>query len=114
MKNGIVHDGGKQIVRAFHCWKVVGKMEINVIDRMNAGKSAAGSPAFDAETGPSDGSLKATMVDLPILARACASPMDTVVFPSPAGVGVMAETRIKDDLFRRENRRIASSFTLAL
>jgi len=70
VKNGIVHDGRKQVVRAFHCWKVVGEMEINVIDRMNAGKSAAGSPALMPKTGPSDGSLKAAIVDLPILARA--------------------------------------------
>ena len=52
VKDGIVDDGGKQIVGAFHCRKVIGEMEIDVIHRMNAGKSAAGGAAFDAENGP--------------------------------------------------------------
>jgi len=47
-------------------------------------------------TGPMDGSRSAAMVAFPNLARAWASPMETVVLPSPAGVGVMAETRISD------------------
>ena len=66
------------------------------------------------KTGPRDGSRKAAIVDLPSLARAWVRPMDMVVFPSPAGVGVIAETRIREELGRRAKRRIDSSLTLAL
>ena len=45
-------------------------------------------------TGPSEGSLKAAIVLLPILFKLCVSPIVTVDFPSPAGVGVIAVTKI--------------------
>ncbi len=52
VKYGIVQNGGKQVVCAFHRREIVCEMEIDVIDRMNAGKSATGRPAFDAENRP--------------------------------------------------------------
>ena len=45
-------------------------------------------------TGPREGSRRQTMVFLPSLLSASARPTDVVVLPSPAGVGVMAVTRI--------------------
>ncbi len=52
------------------------------------------APPFDPKTGPSDGSLRAQLTDFPIFARPCVNPMLVVVLPSPAGVGVIAETSI--------------------
>ena len=49
-------------------------------------------------TGPSDGSRRATATFLPMFASASASPMVVVVLPSPAGVGVIAVTRMRFDL----------------
>ena len=43
-------------------------------------------------TGPSEGSRRASMAFLPICRMPSASATDTVVFPSPAGVGLMAVT----------------------
>lgn len=40
--------------------------------------------------------------------------METVVLPSPAGVGVMAETRIRLAFSRRFRPSMVSSLTLAL
>ena len=44
--------------------------------------------------GPSEGSRIAMLLLLPLFASAWASPTVVVVFPSPAGVGVIAVTRI--------------------
>ena len=44
--------------------------------------------------GPSEGSRMAIMAFLPILLRPSPRPTVVVVLPSPAGVGVMAVTRI--------------------
>ena len=51
------------------------------------------APPFTPKQGPRDGSLRQIMAEWPIFARACVSPMVVVVFPSPAGVGVVAVTR---------------------
>ena len=52
------------------------------------------APPFIPKTGPKDGSLIAAADNLPILFKACVSPIVTVDFPSPAGVGVIAVTKI--------------------
>ena len=44
--------------------------------------------------GPKDGSLRQIMAFLPIAFKPSPRPTVVVVFPSPAGVGVMAVTRI--------------------
>ena len=44
------------------------------------------APPLIPKTGPSDGSLSATIAFLPILFIASPKPIDTVVLPSPAGV----------------------------
>ena len=51
-------------------------------------------PPFTPNTGPIDGSRMAIAVFLPRWARACPKPTVVVVFPSPAGVGLIAETRM--------------------
>ena len=53
------------------------------------------APPLTPKTGPKDGSRSATTAFLPSLRKASAKPIVTVVLPSPKGVGLMAETRIK-------------------
>ena len=52
------------------------------------------APPLMPNTGPRDGSRSTTVVFLPILFKPSVRPMETVVFPSPAGVGEMADTNI--------------------
>ncbi len=62
-------------------------------------------------TGPSDGSRSASTWWTFFLVNAWESPTDTVLFPSPAGVGVIAVTITSLPL---GGRRESSSETLAL
>ena len=50
------------------------------------------APPFMPNTGPSDGSRRASMAFLPMQRMPSAKATDTVVLPSPAGVGLMAVT----------------------
>ena len=52
------------------------------------------APPFMPNTGPKEGSLNARQLFLPKRDMASASPMLTVVLPSPYLVGFMAVTRI--------------------
>ena len=52
------------------------------------------APPFTPKTGPSEGSRRATITFLPSLCIPSARPTVVVVFPSPAGVGLIAVTRI--------------------
>ena len=52
------------------------------------------APPFIPIEGPRDGSRSAKTAFFPILFKACARPIEVVVFPSPAGVGVIAVTKI--------------------
>ena len=52
------------------------------------------APPFMPNTGPSDGSRSASIAFLPIFVMPSAKPTETVVLPSPAGVGLMAVTRM--------------------
>jgi len=53
------------------------------------------APPLIPNTGPNEGSLSTTAVCFPILFKPSVRPIEVVVFPSPAGVGVKAVTRIK-------------------
>ena len=50
------------------------------------------APPLMPNTGPSDGSRRASTGFLPITPRPCVSETEVVVLPSPAGVGVIAVT----------------------
>ena len=52
------------------------------------------APPLTPKTGPKEGSLSARDVLFPILFNPSPSPTTVVVFPSPAGVGVIAVTKI--------------------
>ena len=52
------------------------------------------APPLRPNTGPIDGCRSASATVWPIFFNPCARPIDIVVLPSPAGVGVIADTRI--------------------
>ena len=52
------------------------------------------APPFTPNTGPKEGSRKAMTAFFPILCIAWPKPVVVVVLPSPAGVGLMAVTKI--------------------
>ena len=72
------------------------------------------APPFTPKTGPSDGSRSAITVFLPIFERASPKPTDVVVFPSPAGVGLIAVTSISFPFLFSAVLRIRSSESFAL
>ncbi len=73
------------------------------------------APPFMPNDGPSDGSRNARQADSPIRASPWASPMLVVVLPSPAFVGVFADTSTRCAGFSRcRTRRRTSGFTLAI
>ena len=57
------------------------------------------APPLIPKTGPKLGSRNTAMVFFPILFRPSHRPTETVVFPSPAGVGLMAVTKISFAFF---------------
>ena len=71
------------------------------------------APPFIPKQGPSDGSRRAAIARLPILFSPNARPTDTVVFPIPAFVGVMAVTRTSL-LFLTFSSSISVSGTFAM
>ena len=58
------------------------------------------APPFMPKEGPSEGSRRQSIAFLPMKLSASVRPTVVVVLPSPAGVGVMAETRISLPLGR--------------
>ena len=90
----VVDRRGEQVVRGGDRVEVAGELEVDRVRRLDPARPAAGRPPLRPKTGPIDGCLSAIAAFLPILRSPCASPIDVVVFPSPAGVGVIAETRI--------------------
>ena len=75
--------------------EIAGEMEVDRLHRNDLGIAAAGRAAFDAETGAKRGLAQR---DDGLLAdgsrSASARPTEVVVLPSPAGVGLMAVTRM--------------------
>jgi hypothetical protein len=71
------------------------------------------APPLRPKTGPIDGCRSASATRLPMRQSPWESPIDVVVLPSPAGVGVIAETRISLPGLRPD-AAIASSRILAL
>ena len=57
-------------------------------------KPPPAAPPLIPNTGPKEGSRKQIIVFFPIRFRASPNPTVVVVFPSPAGVGLIAVTKI--------------------
>ena len=72
------------------------------------------APPFTPKTGPSDGSRNARTARRPIFPNPCVSETDVVVFPSPAGVGVIAVTLISLASGRSASRSRIDRSTFAL
>ena len=71
------------------------------------------APPFTPNTGPNDGSRVALIARCPSPCSACVSPIVVVVLPSPAGVGVIAVTRIRSPSGPSFRASIAARVTLA-
>src|SRR5215212_4284313 len=71
------------------------------------------APPLMPNTGPIEAWRTATVAVLPMCLKACPRPTVVVVFPSPRGVGVMAETTTYLALGMSASSSIASSFILA-
>jgi hypothetical protein len=69
---------------------------------------------FIPKTGPNDGSRRAISAFLPMWRRASPKPTVVVVFPSPAGVGLMAvtNTSLLSLFFGRESKYFNEIFAL--
>jgi len=76
--------------------------------------AAAGRPALIPKHGPKDGSRRHTSERLPIRFKPSVKPTEVVVLPSPAGVGVIAVTRISLPSGRSDKDSKNSRETFAL
>ena len=74
--------------------EIAGEMEVDLLHRQDLGIAAAGGASFMPNDGPSEGSRRHSIAFLPMWLSASAVPTVVVVLPSPAGVGVMAVTRM--------------------
>ena len=109
----IVDRRGQQVVGGGDRVEIAGELEVDRVRGLDLAGPAAGRPPLRPKTGPIDGCRSARAARLPIRRSPWARPIDVVVLPSPAGVGVIAETRISLPGLRPE-AAIASSRTLAL
>ena len=75
-------------------WKSPGEVQVDVLHRYDLGVAAAGRAALDAEHGAEARLAQGDHGVLAYLAQAVGEPTLVVVLPSPAGVGVMAVTRM--------------------
>ncbi len=91
----VVDRGGEQVVGRRDRVEVAGELEVDGVRRLDPAGAAAGGAPLAAEDGPHRRLAQAPAPrGLPIRHSPWARPIDVVVFPSPAGVGVIAETRI--------------------
>ena len=87
-EHGVVNDGADEVVRGGDGVEVPRKVHVDFLHRRQGALSAAGGAALAAgKTGPMEGWRSARQAFLPMAWSPCARPMDTVVFPSPEGVG---------------------------
>ena len=84
----------EQVVGAADGVEVAGEVQVDVFHRHHLGIAAAGGAALDAEAGAEGRLAQADIAFLPMALSASVRPTVVVVLPSPAGVGVIAVTRI--------------------
>ena len=75
-------------------WNLRCKVQVDIVHRHDLGVAKAGSAPSCRSKGPSEGSRRQTTARLPMRLRPSPRSTVVVVLPSPAGVGVMAVTRI--------------------
>ncbi len=91
---GVVGERREQVVRGRHGVDVAGEVQVDVRGRLERCATAPVAPPLRPKIGPSDGWRRASTGRLPMRRMPIARAIATVVFPSPAGVGLMAVTRI--------------------
>jgi hypothetical protein len=91
----VVDHRRQQVVRAGDGVEIAGEVEVHVLHRHDLRIAAAGRAALHAEVqGPSEASRMQIAAFLPIRFSPSPRPTVVVVLPSPAGVGLIAVTRI--------------------
>ncbi len=75
-------------------WKSPVKWRLMSSIGMTCAYPPPAAPPFMPKDGPSEGSRKQSIAFFPMWLSASVSPTVVVVLPSPAGVGVIAETRM--------------------
>ena len=103
--DGVVEQRAEQVVRGGDGVDVAGEVEVDVVGRDERRLAAAGAAALDAEDRAERRLAQARTAFLPRRRRPIARPIDVVVFPSPAGVGLIAVTRIEPPLARAADDR---------
>ena len=92
--DAVVDHGNQQVVGRANGVQVTGKVQVDILHGHHLGIAAARSAALDAEHRPQGRLTQAELRLLPRAFMASARPTLVVVLPSPAGVGLMAVTRI--------------------
>ena len=95
----VVDQRREQIVRRGDGVEVAGEVEVDVLHRDDLGVAAAGRAALHAEARAERRLAQAHIAFLPMWLSASVRPTVVVVLPSPAGVGVIAVTRISLPFF---------------
>ena len=91
----VVQHGGQQVVGRADGVEIAGEVEVDVLHGHHLGVAAAGGAALDAEHRAQGGLPQGDHgVFAQTVRRPSARPTVVVVLPSPAGVGLMAVTRI--------------------
>ena len=88
----IVDQRGEEVVRRRDGVKIAGRLMSPAGTTIDLPPPVA--PPFRPKVGPSDGSRSASATLSPFFAMPCARPIEIVVLPSPAEVGVSAVTRM--------------------
>ena len=97
----VVEHSGEQVVRRADGVEVAGEVQIDVFHRQTFGHSRRpAAPPLTPNTGPKEGSAQGDNRIFADMAQTRPDkPMVTVVLPSPAGVGLMAVTKIRRPCF---------------
>ena len=91
----VVQHGGQQVVGSADGVEIAGEVQVDVLHGDDLGVAAAGRAALDAEHGAERWLAQRDHArSCPVARRPSARPTVVVVLPSPAGVGLMAVTRM--------------------
>ena len=88
----VVEDGCQQVVRRGDGVEVPGEVQVEQLHGDDLAVAAPAAPPLIPNVGPIDGWRMAIVAFLPMWRKAWPNPTVVVVFPSPSGVGVTAET----------------------
>jgi hypothetical protein len=90
----VVDHRRQQVVRRGDGVEIAGEVQVHFLHRHDLRMPPPAAPPFMPKFGPSEASRMQIMAFLPIRLRPSPRPTVVVVLPSPAGVGLIAVTRI--------------------